>query len=148
MQFDWICMRCSITLWQFAKGAQITFSAVAKGNRSPFWSLCMRNPLIACNADHVSNIPLGELNSEKNKMEVSLKFCLPSAVSIPMKAYPTIPLSGQSNPVPLTMSLFDLGERGQKKTSRRSWREAGAAVTASSHAHPGPLPRISDRPRI
>jgi hypothetical protein len=48
----------------------------------------------------------------------------------------------------ITMSLFDLGERGQKKTSRRSWREAGAAVTASSHAHPGPLPRISDRPRI
>jgi hypothetical protein len=57
----------------------------------------MRNPLIACNADHVRNIPLGELNSEKNKKEVSLKFCLPSAVSIPMKAYPTIPLSGQSN---------------------------------------------------
>jgi hypothetical protein len=55
----------------------------------------MRDPLIACNADHVSNIPLKELNSEKNKMEVSLKLCLPSAVSIPMKAYPTVPLSGQ-----------------------------------------------------
>jgi hypothetical protein len=37
------------------------------------------------NTDHFSNIPLGELNSEKNKMEASLKFCLPSAVSMPMK---------------------------------------------------------------
>jgi hypothetical protein len=46
-------MRCSITLWQFAKRAQITFSAVAKGNLLPFWLLCMRNPRIACNADHV-----------------------------------------------------------------------------------------------
>jgi hypothetical protein len=34
-------MRSSITLWQFAKGAQITFGAVAKG---------------------FSNIPLGELD--------------------------------------------------------------------------------------
>ena len=47
------CMRCSITLWQFAKRAQITFGAVAKGNLLPFWLLCMRNPPIACNADHV-----------------------------------------------------------------------------------------------
>ncbi len=69
-------MRCSITLWQFAKKAQITFGAVAKGNRSAFWSICMRNLRIACNTDHFSNIPLGELNSEKNKMEASLKFCL------------------------------------------------------------------------
>jgi hypothetical protein len=29
-------MRCSITLRQFAKGAQTTFGAVAKGKRSPF----------------------------------------------------------------------------------------------------------------
>jgi hypothetical protein len=29
-------MRCSITLWQFAKRAQITFGAVAKGNLLPF----------------------------------------------------------------------------------------------------------------
>ncbi len=65
-------MRCSFTLWQFAKRAQITFGAVAKGNRSPFKSLCMQNPLIACNANHVSNIPLEEVNSEKNKLEVSL----------------------------------------------------------------------------
>jgi hypothetical protein len=69
-------MRCSITLWQFAKRAQITFGAVASGNRSPFWSLCIRNLRIACKADHFSNIPLGELNSEKNKMEASLKICL------------------------------------------------------------------------
>jgi hypothetical protein len=30
------CMRCSITLWQFATRAQITFGAVAKGNLLPF----------------------------------------------------------------------------------------------------------------
>ncbi len=47
------CMRCSVTLWQFAKRAQITFSAVTKGNLLPFGSLCMRNPRIACNADYV-----------------------------------------------------------------------------------------------
>jgi hypothetical protein len=29
-------MRCSITLWQIAKRAQITFGAVAKGNLLPF----------------------------------------------------------------------------------------------------------------
>ena len=63
----------------------------------PFDHFAFRNLRIACNADHFSNIPLGELNSEKNKMEASLKFCLPSAVPIPMKAYPIIPLSGQSN---------------------------------------------------
>ncbi len=57
----------------------------------------MRNLRIACKADHVSNISLGESNSEKHKMQASLKFCLPFAVSIPMKAYPTIPLSDQSN---------------------------------------------------
>jgi hypothetical protein len=52
----------------------------------------MRILRIVCNADHVSNIPLGELSSEKKKkMEGSLKFYLPSAVSVPMKAYPTIP---------------------------------------------------------
>ncbi len=47
------CMRCSITLWQFAERAQITFGAIAKGNPLPFRLLCMRNPRIACNADHV-----------------------------------------------------------------------------------------------
>jgi hypothetical protein len=48
---------------------------------------------IACKADHFSNIPLGELSLEENKMEASLKFCLPSAVFIFMKVfvYPTIP---------------------------------------------------------
>jgi hypothetical protein len=67
LQFFCICMWCSITLWQFAKRAQITFDVVAKGNRSPFGSLFMRNLRIACNADHVNNIPLGELNLEKKK---------------------------------------------------------------------------------
>jgi hypothetical protein len=48
----------------------------------------MRELRIACNADHVSNIPLEELNLEKlNKMEASLKLCLLSAISIPKKAY-------------------------------------------------------------
>jgi hypothetical protein len=103
-------MRCSITLGKFAKGAHITFGAVAKGNRSPFRSLCMRNLRIAFNAVHVSNIPLGELNSGKNKIEATLKFCLPSAVSIPMKAYPTIPLSGQSNLVRRYLLILYQGE--------------------------------------
>ena len=31
-----VLQRCSITLWQFAKRAQITFGAVAKGNLLPF----------------------------------------------------------------------------------------------------------------
>ncbi len=43
-------MRCSITLWQFAKMAQIPFFAVAK--LLPFALLCIRNPRNACNADH------------------------------------------------------------------------------------------------
>jgi hypothetical protein len=30
VQFDWICMRCSITLYQYAKRAQITCGAVSK----------------------------------------------------------------------------------------------------------------------
>jgi hypothetical protein len=92
-------MGCSITLWQFAKRAQITFGAVAKCNWSPFGSLCMRNLRIACNADHVSNTVYRweNLIQKKNKIEASLKFCLPSAVSILTKAYPIIPLSGKSN---------------------------------------------------
>ncbi len=66
------CMRCSITLWQFAKRAKITFGAVAKGNLLPFWLLCMQNPRIACNADHV--LPYRWENKKKNKkMEVRLK---------------------------------------------------------------------------
>ncbi len=47
------CMRYSITQWQFADRAQITFGAVAKGHLLPFRLLCMQNPRIACNADHV-----------------------------------------------------------------------------------------------
>ncbi len=35
-------MRCSITFLQFAKGAQITFGAVAKGNLSPFFARGIR----------------------------------------------------------------------------------------------------------
>jgi hypothetical protein len=59
-------MRCSITLWQFAKGAQITFGDVAKGNRSPCKHFAggihelHAKPITLAN----SNIPLGELNLE------------------------------------------------------------------------------------
>jgi hypothetical protein len=58
---------------------------------------CLRNPRIACNADNVGNIPLGDLNLHVKKWRQVLKFCLPSAVIIPMRAYSTIPLSGRSN---------------------------------------------------
>jgi hypothetical protein len=42
LQIDWICMRCSITLSQFAERAQITCGTVAKGNQLPFWPLYLR----------------------------------------------------------------------------------------------------------
>jgi len=42
-------------------------------------------------------IPLGELNLNFKKWRQVLKFCLPSAVIIPMRACSTIPLSGRSN---------------------------------------------------
>jgi hypothetical protein len=57
----------------------------------------MRNLQIACNADNVGNIPLGELNKKIKKSRQVLKLCLPSAVLKPMRAYPTIPLSSRSN---------------------------------------------------
>jgi hypothetical protein len=68
------CMQCSITLWQFAKRAQITFGAVAKGILLPFWLLCMRNPRIACNADHVLPYRWENKSRIKNGGEI-LKFC-------------------------------------------------------------------------
>jgi hypothetical protein len=43
------------------------FRAIAKGNQIPFRANCMRNPLIACNADNESNIPLGDLNLKFKK---------------------------------------------------------------------------------
>ncbi len=46
-------MRLSDTFLQLAKGTLISLWAVAKGNLLPFGSLFMRNPRIACNADHV-----------------------------------------------------------------------------------------------
>ncbi len=42
MQFDGICMRCSITLCQFAKRTQIACGVVAKGNWLPFRPLCLQ----------------------------------------------------------------------------------------------------------
>jgi hypothetical protein len=53
-------MLCSIALWKFAKGAQINFGAIAKDNRSPFLALSTWNRRIACKADQISKIPLGE----------------------------------------------------------------------------------------
>jgi hypothetical protein len=47
---------------QLAKGSLIAFRAIAKGNQIPFRANCMRNLRIACNANNVDNIPLGELN--------------------------------------------------------------------------------------
>jgi hypothetical protein len=38
----------------------------------------MRNLLIACNADNVSNIPLGELYLKIKKWRQVLKLCLPT----------------------------------------------------------------------
>ncbi len=49
-------------LLQLAKGSLIAFRAIAKGNKIPFRANCMRNLRIACNADNVGNIPLGEPN--------------------------------------------------------------------------------------
>jgi len=47
------CMRLFDTFLELAKGTLISLWAVAKGNLLPFGSHCMRNPRIACNADHV-----------------------------------------------------------------------------------------------
>jgi hypothetical protein len=56
-------MQCSDTLYQFAKRTQITCGAVAKDNRLPFFGpLACGNREIASIADHISNIPLGELH--------------------------------------------------------------------------------------
>ena len=41
--------------------------------------------------------PLEELKIETKKRRQVLKLCLPYAVLIPMRAYPTVPLSGRSN---------------------------------------------------
>ncbi len=92
----------------FACGAPLPFGNLLKGLKE---LLALLQKVIGLPFDHfasgicelhatpiISAIYRWEnLIQKKNKMEGSLKFCLPSAVSIPMKAYPTIPLSGQSN---------------------------------------------------
>jgi hypothetical protein len=88
-------MRCSITLWQF--GLKQLLVLLQKVIGLPFLSALHAESRIACKADHFSNLSHGELNLEYNKMDASLKFCLPSAVFMLMKVYPTIPLSGRSN---------------------------------------------------
>jgi hypothetical protein len=60
-------MRKSNTFLQLAKGSLIAFGAFAKGNQIPFRAHCMRNLLIACNADNESNIPLGDPNLKFKK---------------------------------------------------------------------------------
>ncbi len=85
------------TFLELAKGSLIAFRAIAKGNQIPFRANCMQNPRIACNGDNDSNIPLGDRNLKFTKWRQVLKFCLPSAVFIPMRACPTIPLLGRSN---------------------------------------------------
>ena len=74
MQIQSICKRCSIILRKFAKRAQTTFGAFAKGNLLPFGMLLqkakrLRNPRIACSTDHNSNIPLRELNLNFEKRD-------------------------------------------------------------------------------
>jgi hypothetical protein len=67
---------------QLAIGSLITFKAIAKGYQNPFRAYSMRNPRIACKADNVCNIPLGELNLNLKKWWQVFKFCLPLAVFI------------------------------------------------------------------
>jgi hypothetical protein len=57
---------------------------------------CLRNLRIACKAVQVA-MPLGHLKLEFKKCRQHLKIFLPSMNLIPTKAYPTIPLSAQSN---------------------------------------------------
>ncbi len=56
------CKRLSNILLQLAIGSLITYRAIAKGYQTPFRASSMRNPRIACKADNVCNIPLGEFN--------------------------------------------------------------------------------------
>ncbi len=99
------CMRCSITLWQFAKRAQITFGAVAKGNLLPFWLLCMRNPPIACRSCFA--IPLREQKVEyKNGGEIKNFVTIRGSYTQqglsnhitfrPIKSGATVPLRGKN----------------------------------------------------
>jgi hypothetical protein len=52
------------------------------------WGICELHATF----DNVSIISLGELNLKFEKCMQVLKLCLPSAVFIPMRACPTIPL--------------------------------------------------------
>jgi hypothetical protein len=101
-------MQFLLNFTEFACGAPLPFGNLLKRLKQllvllqkviglPFKALFTRNSRIACKADQFSNIPLGERNLEYNKIDVSLKFCLPSAIFILMKVYPAIPLSGRSN---------------------------------------------------
>ncbi len=91
MQFDWICMRCSITLYQLAKRAQKICGVVAKGVGYPLDpSACGNREL------HVSNIPLGELYFKKLKKRLDKQILSSSAIHSYISR-PIQPLSGRSN---------------------------------------------------
>jgi hypothetical protein len=107
LQIFCICMWCCIILWQFAKRTQITFGAVSKGYRSPFWitfhaEFELHATPIMSTIFHVNNIPLGELHLEKkqNGCKFKILFTIHGFyTNLLMKTYryPTIQLSGQSN---------------------------------------------------
>jgi len=80
------CMRCSITLWQLAKRAQITFGAVAKGH--PF-------DHFACGICDLHAIYRWEiLIQKKNGGEFKILFTIRGFCI--HEGLPTIPLLGQS----------------------------------------------------
>jgi hypothetical protein len=84
--------------WQFAERAQITVGAIAKGYLLPFRLFCMR---IAESMNSMQRrlcfaiLPSEHQVEYKNGGEIFLL----SAILILNKAYPTISLSGRSNPV-------------------------------------------------
>ncbi len=60
-------MRQSNSFLQLAKALLIAFRAFEKGNQIPSRANCMRNLRIACDADNVRNLSLGELNLNGGK---------------------------------------------------------------------------------
>jgi hypothetical protein len=84
-------MRCSITLWQFSKRAQITVDGFVIGDRLHFhhFEICMRCPRIACNADLVLQHSWENycIIKFRNGGWLGLQFCLLSAILKLIKAY-------------------------------------------------------------
>ena len=77
--------RVIIYLLAACKRASDCLQNNCKSYQTPFRAYCMWNPRIACNANNICNIQLGELNLIIFlKWKQVLKFCLPSAVFILM----------------------------------------------------------------